>query len=344
MILQRTGDDLRRARAGAVDQHRQRQRGPTLRETVREHLWLRTRTRAQLDDALAAIEEQFGHGDALFEQAAGIAPQVHDERTRPELHHGIHGSGKLGRRLRAEHVHVHVAHTVLQQLHPLHGAQMHLVAHQREVHTGIATLHGEGDARSGRAAHRLRRFVARPAARRFRPYQHQPIADEDTGALRWATHNRLDDHRPAITDVDLQADARIRTADLLVQPTQAVFRQIRGVRVLQLTQQAGDGLLVDRAAIERVHILPRHGRDDLIEQASTTERRPRLRRGGGEITSRPPAPKGQQPHEQHARGHRTRTTTRRRRRIRQFLSHGSPRPPTTDPPPAPRKNEGATSR
>ena len=40
------------------------------------------------DDLLPGIEEQIGHLDALIEQTARVAPQIHDERLHPLALHG----------------------------------------------------------------------------------------------------------------------------------------------------------------------------------------------------------------------------------------------------------------
>src|SRR5216117_2763742 len=95
VILQRAGDDLGCARRAPVGEHHHRE--------VRPRLWLRVavrfgrggRTVPRLHDLLSRVEEQLAHGDALVEQASGVAPQIEHQRLHPLLDQAAHGVREL---------------------------------------------------------------------------------------------------------------------------------------------------------------------------------------------------------------------------------------------------------
>src|SRR5206468_10685428 len=62
------------------------------------------RTAPRLHDLLSGVEEQLAHGDALVEQASGVAPQIEHQRLHPLLDQAAHGVRELlgGRLARSE--------------------------------------------------------------------------------------------------------------------------------------------------------------------------------------------------------------------------------------------------
>ena len=83
MILQRPGDDLRRARATAVDEHDQRQLRPLLRESIDKIVIRLTSAAVHAHDLLSGVEKKVGDCHALIEESAWVAAQIEDQRAHP---------------------------------------------------------------------------------------------------------------------------------------------------------------------------------------------------------------------------------------------------------------------
>ena len=101
VILQRAGDDLRRARRVAVDEHDDRQSRPRLRRAVGERLRVASAVRPRMrHDPLTRVEKEIADADALVEQAARIAAQIEDQRSScPRVAQRIDRVAQIGRRL-----------------------------------------------------------------------------------------------------------------------------------------------------------------------------------------------------------------------------------------------------
>ena len=104
VILQRAGDDLRRARRKAVDQHGDREASARLRRAVGERARRIRACGRACSRSLARIEKEIGHRDALIEQSARVAAQIEDRAIHPDPTQRIDRTPQIGRRLLAEDV------------------------------------------------------------------------------------------------------------------------------------------------------------------------------------------------------------------------------------------------
>ena len=92
VILQRAGDDLRRARAAAVHEHDERELRPRLGQPIDEVAIAVLRAAAHAHDLLSRIEKEIRDADALVEQTARIAAQIEHQRPHAARAQRIDGA------------------------------------------------------------------------------------------------------------------------------------------------------------------------------------------------------------------------------------------------------------
>ena len=95
----------------------------------------------------------------------------------------------------------------------------------------------------------------------------QLVAGPDARPLAGRPGHRRHDGDPPVAGVDLEPDAAVVAGGALLQPLVVLPRQERGVRIVQLLEQAVDGPAIELALGQRVHLVVAHVLEHLLEQA-----------------------------------------------------------------------------
>src|SRR6266513_741501 len=269
VILERAGDDLRRARGPAVHQDDDGEAGPWLGLGVPIRAGGVGVTAALRHDLLAGIQEQLAHGDSLIQQAARIAAQVEEERLHALLEQTVDGLAELRRRLLAHGREQDVADLVVEHGRDLHRADVDHGAGEleRERLLDAYAVHPELHRRSRLAPQLLHGLILLPALGRVTVQRHDLIARLDAGALRRRVRQGRHDGDPAVADLDLDSETAVIPGGGLVQGLEVVSLQEDGVRVVQLVEHAVDGQLVEAALVDRIAVVVGDVREHVFEQA-----------------------------------------------------------------------------
>ena len=159
--------------------------------------------------------------------------------------------------------------------------EANLLARQRERQSRRTSRSLYHDLHDGprSAAQGFDRLVRRPPARRAAVDLDDPIAGHDAGALRRGSRQRRDHGDGPIAHVHLDAHSRITTRGTLVQLREPIGREVHGVWVVQLEQQAVHRLPVQIVFVDGVHKGPLDAGEHLIEQSGSrrwVDGRPRV--------------------------------------------------------------------
>ena len=223
MILQRSGDDLRRARGVSVDEHYDRHARPPFRLAIVVRPRRVGRAAVHAHDALPGVEKQIGDADTLIEQAARIRTQVEHQRSHARGAQGINRAAKVDDRLLTEDRQRDVADAVAHDLRVLHGADVNFAAGQRELEgrRDSAAPHRDAHHGAGRAAQRLLRLLDGDAPQRLAVDIEDAITGLNPRVHRGAAGQGRDDDDPAVAHVDLRADSRVASRRALGQAAPA---------------------------------------------------------------------------------------------------------------------------
>ena len=114
MVLQRTGNDLGRARAEAIHDDDEGNVGVAILGGGAEQVVLLVQPGTRFHHGLAALQEEIRDIDSRRQQAAGIPPQVQDQSAGPFVDEAVQRRNELLLRLAAEAAQRHVADIVIQ--------------------------------------------------------------------------------------------------------------------------------------------------------------------------------------------------------------------------------------
>ena len=287
MVLQRAGDDLRRAgRPGIYKHHDGQAVGQVARPGVEPRCAFRLAPAH--GHHLSALQERIGHVLRALQHPARVGAQVKyvaDGRVYLRLQ-GSHRLGNLPRSLLVKAHNPHVAHAAWCEirglclvLHLVPGAllrALHPVAHRvngdrgaREGQVNGRGLplprDGQGDLRAHGPAHFFHSRIQAHAHHRLPVYLHDEVPGLNPGLPRGGLVNGRDDLDQAVFHGHLDAQAAELPRGLLAHIAKGVGVHVVGVRV-ELREHPGQRGLNQLRVRDVVHVLRARALKDLPEQ------------------------------------------------------------------------------
>ena len=270
VILQRAGDDLRRARRPAVDDDDDGQARPLLWVFIIELVRGARCAPARRHNFLAGIEEEVRHRHTLVEEAAGVVAQIEDERLHPLLAQRVDRLRHFPGRVLAHRRQGDVSDAIVEH-------QRDARIDRPDVNRGARELIGDRlvdpapsdqqlRRRPGRPAQFLDRLILLPPFRRTAVELDDAVARLHAGALGRRIGQRRDDGDPAVAHVDLNAEAGVVAGRGFGELAEVVRLEEYRVRIAQLIEHAVDRHLIELALVERIDVVIGDVGQHVVEQ------------------------------------------------------------------------------